>query len=176
MRRSAIEAHVSGRAEELRQAFDRSFAAAPTVRAGTVEGLLTIRVGTNGYAVRLTDVSGLYADKKISPLPSPVPELRGIAGLRGTLLPVYDLGMLLGLPRAAAARWLLVTAVTPVGLAFDGFEGYASVAPEALLQVRGDVRERHVREVLQTERARPVIHVPSILETIRAHSGYDSQT
>lgn len=159
-------------AAALRLAFDRSFELAPATETGAVAGLLAIRLGTSRYVVRLTDVAGLHADKRISPLPSPVPELRGLAGLRGTVLPVYDLGMLLGFPRAAAARWLLVTAVTPIGLAFDGFDGYESVAADAFVtEVRPGARERHVREVLRTEGARPVIDVPSIVETIKARSG-----
>jgi len=44
----------------------------------------------------MAEVSGLFADKKVTRLPSPVSELSGIAGLRGAVLPVYDLAMLLG--------------------------------------------------------------------------------
>jgi hypothetical protein len=85
--------------------------------------------------------------------------------------------MLLGCPRAHAPRWLLATVAMPVGLAFDGFEGYLSVRPEAIVpEVRGTARERHVREILQTEVARPIIDLPSILETIRNRGGYDRQT
>ena len=84
------------RVTELRDAFDRSFAQAPSTEAAAVENLLAIRVGAHPYALRMAEVSGLFADKKVTRLPSPVSELSGIAGLRGAVLPVYDLAMLLG--------------------------------------------------------------------------------
>ena len=84
------------RVTELRDAFDRSFAQAPSTEAAAVENLLAIRVGAHPYALRMAEVSGLFADKKVTRLPSPVPEFSGIAGFRGVVLPVYDLAMLLG--------------------------------------------------------------------------------
>jgi purine-binding chemotaxis protein CheW len=167
------------RADELRQAFDRSFALAPQTGTDTavVENLLAVRVGSLPYGLRLADVSGLFVDRKVTWLPSPVPELLGIAGLRGALLPVYDLGMMLGCPKSAAPRWLLVAAGFAIGLAFDSFDGYLRVRPEAIVpEGRTESRERHVREILQTAIARPIIHLPSILETIRSRSGHDRQT
>jgi chemotaxis signal transduction protein len=170
---------MNERADQLRQAFDRSFALAPQAGGDTalVENLLAVRVGSLPYGLRLAEVSGLFVDRKITWLPSPVAELLGICGLRGALLPVYDLGMLLGCPKGAAPRWLLVTAGMTVGLAFDSFDGYLRVRPEAIVpEGRAESRERHVREVLQTGIARPIIHLPSVLETIKSRSGHDSQT
>jgi chemotaxis signal transduction protein len=170
---------MNERADELRQAFDRSFALAPNTEADAdaVENLLAVRVGSRPYVLRLAEVSGLFVDRKVTWLPSPVTELLGITGLRGTVLPVYDLGMLLGCPRAAAPRWLLVAAATPVGLAFDGFDGYLSVQPDAIVPAfRAESRERHVREILQTGVARPIIRLSSVLETIKNRSGHDRQT
>jgi CheW-like domain len=176
---SSHEALMDERADDLRRAFDRSFALAPNARAdGTiVENLLAVRIGPHPYALRLSEVSGLFVDKKITWLPGPVSELLGIAGLRGTVLPVYDLGMLLGCPRAAAPRWLLLTGATPVGLAFEGFDGYLSALSGAIVQEAGaGAADRHVREILHTEVARPIIHLPSVLETIRNRGGHNRQT
>jgi chemotaxis signal transduction protein len=145
----------SSRAAELRDAFDRSFTQAPSPEAGAVENLLAIRLGANPYALRLSDVSGLFADKNTTWLPSPVPELLGMAGIRGTVLPVYDLGMLLGCPRAAAPRWLVVAAGAPVALAFEAFDGYMSV------------RAGGIEQQVQT-----VIDLHSILEQIRNRCGH----
>jgi chemotaxis signal transduction protein len=173
---SGHEARSYETADELRQAFDRSFALARDTGTDTaiVRNLLAVRVGAHSYALRTAEVSGLFVDKKITWLPSPVSELLGIAGLRGSVLPVYDLGMLLGCPRSAAPRWLLVTAASPVGLAFDGLDGFLSVRPEAIVpDVRPESRERHVREILHTEVARPIIHLPSVLETIRNRGAHD---
>jgi chemotaxis signal transduction protein len=165
---NANEPRKNERAAELRLAFDRSFSNAPHSGITAVEKLLALRVGSNPYLVRLAEVSGLFTDKKITWLPSHVAELLGLAGLRGTVLPVYDLGMLLGCPSTATQRWLLVTAATPVGLAFDAFDGYLSVRLEAIIpEVRAEGRERHVREVVHTaDRVRPLVSLTSVLESI----------
>ena len=163
------------RVTELRETFDRSFAQAPSTKAAAVENLLAIKLGADPYVLRMNEVSGLFADKKVTRLPSSVSELSGIAGFRGTVLPVYDLAMLLGYPRVVTPRWLVVTAVTPVAFAFDGFDGYlnvreASIVPEA----RTEQRERHVREVVQTiDLVRPLISLGSVLEWIRSRASHD---
>jgi len=176
---SGPQPHTNARVGAMRTAFDRSFALAPGAQIGAaaVENVLTVRLGPHPYALRLADVSGLFVDRNVTWLPSPVAELLGIAGLRGTILPVYDLGMLLGHRRAAAPRWLLVAAATPVGLAFDGFDGYLSVRREAIVPAsRGETLEPYVREMLRAEITRSVIHLPSVLEAIRNLGGPDRQT
>jgi chemotaxis signal transduction protein len=174
---NANETLKSQTAVALQVAFDRSFSRAPSTDIAVVEKLLAIRVGSQPYVLRLADVSGVFVDKKITWLPSLVAELRGIAAVRGQILPIYDLAMLLGYPRAAAPRWLLMTAAMPVGLAFDGFDGYLSVRRASIVaDARIEAVELHVREILQTEIARPVIHLPSVLETISNRGGYDGQT
>ena len=173
---SAMDARIN-RAAELREAFDRSFAQAQRSAAADVESLLAIRIGTDRYALRLAEVSGLFVDRKVTWLPSPVSALLGIVGIRGNVLPVYDLGMLLGCQGAAAPRWLAVSAIQPVGFAFEGFDGYLGAKPDALVpEVRTEARERHVREILQTEVSRPVVYLPSIVEALGIRSGHDSQT
>lgn len=166
---------MNDRVAELREAFDRSFAQAPSAQAAAAENLLAIKVGADRYLLRLAEISGLFADKRITWLPGPVPALLGIAGFRGSILPIYDLGMLLGCAKAAAPRWLVVAAA--VGLAFEGFDGYLSARPETIVpEVRAEARQRHVRAVLNTEVARPVLHLPSVLETIRSQHVHDRKT
>jgi purine-binding chemotaxis protein CheW len=165
------------RAADLRQAFDHSFAHVATPEADVVERLLGIRIGSDPYGLRLGELAGLFADKKITRVPSPVSELLGIAGFRGAVLPVYDLGMLLGCPRAAAPRWIVVAAAARIGLAFEGSDGYvkargALIVPEG----RTESREWHVREILRAECARPIIYLPSILEAIGRLAGQNRQT
>jgi chemotaxis signal transduction protein len=164
------------RAAVLREAFDRSFAE-PATAAGTAgAGLLRVRIGSERYVIQLDEISGLFADKKITHLPSPVHELLGIAGFRGVTLPVYDLGMMLGHARRATPRWLVLTATTNLGLAFDDFEGYASALPGSILPAQTvSGAHDHVREVWQAEFVRPVIHLGSILETIKNRCGRGTQ-
>ena len=89
----------------------------------------------------------------------PVPELVGMVGIRGTVFPVYDLGMLLGCPRAAAPRWLVVAAAGPIALAFGAFDGYLSVRAEGI--------ERQVQTI---------IDLPSVIEKIRDRCGDGGET
>jgi purine-binding chemotaxis protein CheW len=170
---------VHATADALRQAFDRSFAQAPAAATGAdaMVNLLAVTIGARPYAVRLADVSGLFTDKRVTWLPGPTAALRGIAGLRGTVLPVYDLAMLLGCPRAAAPRWLLVTAATPVGLACEGFDGHLSVRRDAIVpEARAEAAEWHVREMLPGEIGRSIIDLASVLAAIGNLSGRDRQT
>ncbi len=117
-------------ASELAREFDRSFADPAGATDEEVEELLAIRVGGDAYAVRLRDVTGLVADRKIVPLPTPEPALMGIVGLRNGLAPVYSLAALLGYgPAAEAPRWLLLVGPGPqFGLAFPEFDGHRRVA------------------------------------------------
>lgn len=153
---------------ELRRAFDSSFAAAPQSDVTPLEDLLEITVGAALYVLRITEVSGLFADRTITPLPTTVPELLGIVGFRGSVLPVYDLAAMLGYPMATKPRWLAIAAGLPVGLAFDGFERHQRIRRDAIVpQIRSDSPVRHVREVFQVQdRVRPIVSVTSVLEAI----------
>lgn len=157
------------RVAELRQAFDRSFADAPSLDVTAFEDLLDVRFGTAQYALRVREISGLIADVRITPVSTPISELLGIAGIRGSILPVYDLGAMLGHPAEATPRWMAVAAGdAPVGLAFARFERHLRVRADAIVAGgRSDVAPRHLREVVQLEAgARPIVSVASVLETI----------
>ena len=62
-------------ATALRRAFDASFAAAPSQDIRPEEEFLLLGIAEHIFAVRLQDVTGLHADRKITPLPSPLPAL-----------------------------------------------------------------------------------------------------
>jgi len=172
---SISDARAIDRIAELREAFDRSFAQASSSEAAAVENLLAIRVGSDPYLLRMTEVAGLFADKKVTRLPSPVSELSGIAGFRGAVLPVYDLATLLGYPRPASPRWLVVIAITPVALAFEEFDGYITHREQAIAQEpQVGARGGHVRAVVQAGGfVRPVISLTSVLEWIRHRASPD---
>lgn len=172
---SASEARAKDRVTELREAFDRSFAQAPITEPAAVENLLAIRVGADPYVLRMTEVAGLSADKKVTHLPSPVSELLGIAGFRGTVLPVYDLATLLGYPRPVEPRWLVVIAATPLALAFEVFDGYVTTREEAIApEPQAATRGRHVQQVVRIGNlVRPVVSLASVLEWIRHRASRD---
>jgi purine-binding chemotaxis protein CheW len=163
-----------GTAAALRCLFDSSFAAAASSMTEPLEDLLAIRVGADPYALRLSEIAGLYVDVKIVPVPSPVAQLLGIVGLRGKMAPVYDLAALLHYPPAASPRWMILAGASqPVGLAFETFEAHLQVSRASLAD--GEVRRegggavrQHVRGVVRAaDTLHPIIHVASVVELIR---------
>ena len=108
----------------LRSAFDEIFAV-PSGGGDDREPAIQIRVSNEILVIRTGQIAGLWKPRKIVPVPSRVPELLGVAALRGSLIPVYDLAALLGIPRGAGSpSWMVVVPGEPsIGLAFDGFEG-----------------------------------------------------
>jgi purine-binding chemotaxis protein CheW len=158
-------------AAAMRRAFDRAFAAPPPPAAEELESLLAIRVLGDPYAIRIREISGVAINRKIVALPGPVPELLGVAGFRGGLLPVYSLAALLGYRQEVdAIRWLaLCGSEEPVGLAFGILETYLRIP---LAQVSaGEARREHVKDVARTEGlARPVVSIPSLLASVQRRS------
>jgi purine-binding chemotaxis protein CheW len=164
-------ADLGARADELRHAFDRSFAEAPRRDTGSLIDLLAVRVAGDAYALRLAEVAGLFVDRVVTPLPTTVPELVGIAGFRAALVPVYDLRALLGYPGGAPPRWMVSTVGDKaVGLLFDLFEHHLRVSEGAVASDDAHAH-RHVREIVRTtDGVRPVIHLSSVLDAIKARA------
>src|ERR1700744_3033027 len=103
---------MATRGADFRRAFDKMFAL-PRVSGDQAawEDFLTIRIGGDGYAIRLREVAGLGKGRRIVACPSEVPEFQPIAGVRGTLVSVYSLPALLGYSFAGEnAQWLLLCA------------------------------------------------------------------
>lgn len=155
------------RAAMLRQAFDRSFTEPVRHDAATLVDFLAIRVGDQPWAIRLDEVAGLYAGRSITPVPSSAAGLVGIAGFRGTILPIYDLARLLGRAASAPLRWLVTAAGAPAGFAFEGFDRHVRVRADAVLRQPDGQGE----SILMEDRVRPVIRMGSILEMTAAQGG-----
>ncbi len=162
-------AHWARRADELRRAFDQAFAVPPPLDRPAEHDLLGIHLATHPYALRLSEVAGLVADKAVTPVPSDHPALLGIAGFRGAILPVYGLPALLGHPAGAACRWLAIAAAAPLAFAFEGFDGHLRITREDLLPQDGAASGRpSIRESARVRGViRPIIHLPSLLDAIR---------
>jgi chemotaxis signal transduction protein len=160
---------LDGRAAALRQAFDAGFTHAPVIDARAPHDLLALTVGGDGYVFAMREIASLAVDRAITPLPTAVRELTGLAGLRGAIVPVYDLALLLGYARPASARWLAVVAGAPLALAFERFDGYVrQPAGDVAFEAADGLRGRHVHAIARTaDWARPVVAVRAVLETIR---------
>jgi purine-binding chemotaxis protein CheW len=169
---------LAGRAADLRLSFDRSFSEAPREGVLEVEDMLAIRLASASYALRLSEVSGLLAEKTVRRLPSPVSELLGVAGFRGAIVPVYDLRALIGHPAQGTPRWLVLAAgLPPTALAFDAFEGHLRIARTDISAAEtASVGRQHVHEVLRApDVARPIIRIASVLATIDQRAGVGAQ-
>lgn len=162
----------AGSAAALRRLFDEAFAAPAVSKPERLEDLLAIRVGSDPYALRLSEIAGLHADLRIVPIPSPAAQLLGIVGIRGAMAPIYDLAALLGYPPASGPRWIAF-ARTPqsVGFAFESFEFHLQVAETSLTPAGAEgpqiATRLHVRGTVRAAGAiRPIIHMASVVAMI----------
>jgi len=157
---------LDDRAADMRRAFDRSFAGAPTEASAAVHDLVAIQIGGDPHALRLTEIDGLFVDRAVVPVPSRIRELLGIVGFRSALVPVFDLAALLGYP-AAASRWIATVGRRGIGFAFEAFDGHLRVASEAIAPCAPGAAPAHVRELARhAGQVRPIVHLPSLIETI----------
>jgi chemotaxis signal transduction protein len=161
---------LARRAGELRSAFDSAFAVPLRADAAMKHDLLAIRVGEEPCAIRLSEVTGLFVDRKITRVPASNAALLGIAGFRGALVPVYSLRALLGQFGARAPRWLVIAAAAPVALAFDAFEGHLRTQPDAIMpqQSQGQMRGSAPEFVRTESVVRPVLHLASVINALGA--------
>jgi chemotaxis signal transduction protein len=162
---------------QLRESFDRSFAEPPAPVGDRLEELLAIRIGSVPHALRLNEIVALEANRRITPVPSESAELLGVAGIRGSVVAVYDLAALLGQPSDGSARWLGVAKGSQSAFAFSEFEGQLRVS-------RGDLSEAAegsswaIREVARSGGSlRPVIHLARLVSALeeRARSAKEKE-
>lgn len=142
-------------AEQLRHTFDQGFQVPPPPPAEQAEELLCLEVGEARYAVRLGALQGVFEMDRLTFLPSSSPHLVGLAGLRGEVVPVFDLASLLGRPRASGARWLLASrGEPPLALAV------AELAGRVRLSTR-DLKEGGLPEGMT------LLDLPALVEALR---------
>jgi len=163
------------RLEHFRHAFDQAFAAAPTGTVETFEDLLAVRVAGDRYALRAGEIRGLVVSRRIVPLPSRRPELLGVAGHRGMLVPVYSLAALLGYGAGLTATpWLaLVGGSEPLGLGFEQFEGFLRVRSGDIRTARdpGRATPHAGQVVLVDNQSRQVVDIPKALGQLAVRAG-----
>ena len=158
-------------ADALRRAFDHSFAQARSAERPEYESILAIRIAGHPYAVPLSDIASLQVDRRIVAFPSHIPYFLGLIGLRGVMVPVYDLRALLGYTVVPDPRWLLlVRAPELVGLGFDLFEAHLRIEPGQRAATQPEaLTAKHVSGLVRTPDAtRPLIHIASLLQAIAA--------
>lgn len=156
------------RTAELRSAFDRTFAAPVRADKAAKHDLLAVRVGTDPCAIRLSEVSGLFVDRRITRVPASDAALIGIAGFRGEIVPVYSLLTLLGISGTQTPRWLVVAAGAPIALAFDHFDGHLRVPEAAVVPHQsGEQARGFAPDFIRSEDVvRPVVHLASVIAAL----------
>jgi chemotaxis signal transduction protein len=157
------------RAADLRRAFDDGFAAPRRGRFEGTEDLITFEIFGDGYAVPVGAVTGIAELQRLVHVPSRSPYLLGLAAVRGTLVPVYDLAGLLGYPQRGdhARRMVLCGSEERLALALGNFSGHASFPKTGHLDAVRDGRVHIARVVVIGGVVRAVIDVASIVAAIK---------
>ena len=151
----------------LRDLFDRSFVEPPRERVAVAEDLLAVRTGGRRYALRLAQTDGVFPERPLMPLPGPVPGLLGLAGFRRTIVPVYDLGAVLGNASQTTPRWLvLVAGAPPVAVAFDELDGHLRV-PADVVVPEAEARACLSGLVRLPDGPRPIVDLGAVRATIQ---------
>lgn len=155
----------------LRDGFDRAFGA-PFAAAGADRAdFLAVRVAGDPYALRLSELLGLAADKKIVATPSRAHAMLGLAGFRGAVTPVFDLARLLGYPASGAPRWIALAGERlQVGLAFEVFEAHLRVEGAALIAETASDRPGLRGALRDAGLTRPILHFPTLLSIIEGRA------
>lgn len=152
------------RAGELRRAFDASFALAPDAAAADHVDLLAIRLGGAPFALALAELASLHADQAITRLPSRAGALLGLTGIRGAIVPVFDLAQLLGAGTSSAPRWLAVAAQGRIGLAFERLDAYLRAPRAAIAAATSDAKTPEVLD--DRGLLRPIVRLASVLAAL----------
>ncbi len=166
---------AEARVTEIRRAFDLSFALAPQAKNEETEDLIALRIRGDAYGLRVREIAAVAKAGRVVPLPSKTPELLGIAGIRGMVVPVYSLAVLLGYePSREAPRWLaLAGAGEPMALALGDFEGYLRLPRKDFHLPDRDPGQYIDQFARSGETVRSVIKIASIVAAVR--EGTDSR-
>ena len=138
--------------------------------------LLTIKFGENYFALKTSEISGLFRNKKVVPLPSENQEFLGISGIQGQSVPVYSLASLVGFNETTQeqVRWLVVSGQkNKVGWAFDNLKGYMQLpSTELFVPHQTDKLREHVSGAVRIDsKIGYVLSISSMLKSIKQKTG-----
>jgi purine-binding chemotaxis protein CheW len=130
--------------------------------------LLAIRIGSEPYALRLTELGGVFENRPVIRLPSPLLELRGLCAIRGAIAPVYDLAMLLGYGACQSPSAIVLSAFGPaLALGFDAIEGRLRVPAASIATLDAATWHSPLRQRLQSPHTeRPIIELRAVTAAI----------
>ena len=93
---------------------------------------LTFRLAQEEYGVEILKVQEIKGYSAITPIPNTPPYIRGVMNLRGTVVPVVDLRVKLGMDTVEHNQFTVVIVVTVgrrvVGMVVDGVSDVLNIA------------------------------------------------
>ena len=133
--------------------------------------LIAFKVGDQEFCVDIMNVREIRGWTATTPIPHAPPYVVGVINLRGTVLPIIDLGARLGFPMAEpTARHAIIVAQIGsqvVGLLVEGVSDIFTVSEDAIQptpDVASDLAKRFVRGVIPLDgRLISVIAIASVL-------------
>jgi purine-binding chemotaxis protein CheW len=164
---------LEGKVAEMRRVFDEAFALASSEQGNALEPMLAITLEGERFALRVHEILGVAVNReKIVPVPSRVPELLGLTGIRGVVVPVFSLARLLGFDSEHGQElWLAFCGErqSPIALAFEGMEKQFEVASNEIFAREESSGLRYVSATVnEGAMLRGVINVSSLVEYIKA--------
>lgn len=158
----------------MRALFDASFAQAPALERDAGEFLLGVRAGGLALALRAAELAAVMRCPPLSAVPSRHPALRGLAGVRGTIVGVYELATLVGEPSGTIVRGWIVTCAADrtVAFAFEDLVAYARARSDEIHTTSGP-NGAHRRVVRLADVECALLDVDGLLATMNrtAESG-----
>lgn len=158
------------RVSEMRRAFDGRFAEPVAEPQRDWIDFLLVVVASQPYAARFSELARVAVDRKIVVVPGAAPGLLGLSAIQGQLVPVIDLGVLLGAaPAERTPRWMALYRDPLVALAFQELRGSHRVASEDVRPL--DSAPAHAplsHQAISVESSLIyVLDIPSIVSRIR---------
>ena len=154
----------------LRASFVRAFTEPPAPELAC-EDLVTIGVGGGRFALRVAELRALERRRAIVPLPTRLPGSLGLTTLRGRVVPVYDLGAIVGHPGGEVAWLAFVECPDAVAFGFASFDGFARV-PRGAFSCDTSQARPVVPELVRLDAViRGVLDLPAAVNWISLRAG-----
>jgi chemotaxis signal transduction protein len=153
-------------ANELRRAFDEMFTRSAEARDERAVEVLSIRAGMTRMVLPVLSIRAVQLCPEIATVPSGVPSLLGVSGLRGSVVAMYSLAQLIGGAKApVGGAWVALCGDGTVGLVFDELFGHERLTQAELLPGEGEASRRFV-EINGTPHV--LVDVKALLKAITA--------
>ena len=98
--------------------------------------MLSFRLGGEEYVLPVDDVREVLKSRALTSVPNSPPHILGVTSIRGTVLPVIDLGKRLGLPPSVKDEKARVIIISPddedAGIMVDRVTGVMRLSPESI--------------------------------------------